>query len=124
LKIAPDLTEGQLQDIIEMSQELHLDGIVVSNTTISREGLSEDATQIERIGSGGLSGAPLQQKSHAMLQQLRAGLPGTMTLIGVGGIDSAESAAARLNAGASLVQIYTGFIYSGPGVVGEILRGL
>jgi dihydroorotate dehydrogenase len=124
LKIAPDLTEGQLQDIIEMSHELHLDGIVVSNTTISREGLSETASQIERIGNGGLSGAPLQQKSHTMLQQLRAALPETTTLIAVGGIDSAESAAARLDAGAALVQIYTVFIYWGPGVVGEILRGL
>jgi dihydroorotate dehydrogenase len=124
LKIAPDLTEGQLQDIIEMSHELHLDGIVVSNTTISREGLAEDTAQIERIGNGGLSGAPLQQKSHTMLQQLRAALPETTTLIAVGGIDSAESAAARLDAGAALVQIYTGFNYRGPGVVGEILRGL
>jgi dihydroorotate dehydrogenase len=121
LKIAPDLTDGQLRDIIEMSNELSLDGIVVSNTTIARSGLLESPAFISKIGNGGLSGVPLQQKSHTMLQQLRAALPEAMTLIGVGGIDSGESAQARLDAGASLVQVYTGFIYKGPSLVSEIV---
>lgn len=123
LKIAPDLTETQVQDITGLIRELQLDGLIVSNTTISREDLQEDGEAVNAIGAGGLSGAPLRERAQALLIQVRGLLPEQCAVIGVGGLDSAESAQARISAGASLIQIYTGFIYEGPGLIKRILRG-
>ena len=124
LKIAPDLTDGQVADIIDIAQTLRLDGIIVSNTTISREGLSESHSDVEALGNGGLSGRPLQQRAQALLSEMRQQLPDHIVLVGVGGIDSGEAAKARVSAGAALVQIYTGFIYQGPGLIRRILKAL
>jgi dihydroorotate dehydrogenase len=124
LKIAPDLTHLQLDDIASLIQEVKLDGIVVTNTTLSREGLKERAEAITAIGAGGLSGAPLHLLSLEVLKYLKAKLPTDIVLIGVGGIDSAESALERMRAGAALIQIYTGFIYEGPGLIRRILRSI
>ncbi len=122
LKIAPDLTDEQLKNIVALVQEMQIDGIVVTNTTVSREGLRERAEHIKAIGDGGLSGAPLRSRAQEVLQLLHTQLPEKAVLVGVGGIDSAESAAERMAAGASLLQIYTGFIYQGPGLIKRILR--
>lgn len=124
LKIAPDLNDHQLDDIIGLAQETDLDGLVICNTTLSRDGLREAAKTVEKMGAGGLSGAPLRARAQEMLTYVRARLPGHIPVIGVGGIDSAIAAQERLNAGAALVQIYTGFIYAGPGLVRRILRAL
>ena len=124
LKIAPDLTDAQLDDIISLATELHLSGIVVSNTTISREGLLEDSAVVDKLGNGGMSGAPLRRRAHVVLQYLRLRLPEEIVLIGVGGIDSAEIAYERISAGAKLIQIYTGFIYEGPSLLRKILQRL
>ncbi|HLF63126.1 MAG TPA: quinone-dependent dihydroorotate dehydrogenase [Saprospiraceae bacterium] len=122
LKIAPDLTNAQLDDIASLVQEIKLDGLVVSNTTLSREGLQEGSDFVSSLGDGGLSGAPLRRRATEVLKYLRAQLPEHISLIGVGGIDSAESAIERMNAGAALIQIYTGLIYEGPGLVKKILK--
>lgn len=124
LKIAPDLNPAQLDDIVSLVKEIHLDGLVVSNTTLSRDGLKEDPEVIEAIGNGGLSGVPVRSRALGMLKYLRARLPKDIVLIGVGGIDSAASATERIDAGAILIQIYTGFIYEGPGLVRRILKSL
>lgn len=124
LKIAPDLNHAQLDDIVSLVTEIQLDGLVVSNTTLARDGLKEDPKEIEAIGNGGLSGAPIRSRALEMLKYLKARLPKDVVLIGVGGIDSAESAKERIDAGATLIQIYTGFIYEGPGLVRSILKVL
>lgn len=116
LKIAPDLTPGQLDDIIELKKELNFDGIIANNTTISREALVTDPLVIEQMGAGGLSGAPLKMRSSEVMRYLRKHLPET-PLIGVGGIMNAKDGIDRLNDGADLIQVYTGFIYAGPGLV-------
>jgi dihydroorotate dehydrogenase len=119
LKIAPDLTPGQLDDIIELKKELNFDGIIANNTTISRERLQTDASEIKQMGAGGLSGAPLKMRSSEVMRYLREHLPET-PLIGVGGIMNAQDGKDRLNDGADLIQVYTGFIYAGPGLVREL----
>lgn len=124
LKIAPDLSTEQLNDIAALAQESGLDGLIVSNTTISREGLKESREEVSAIGAGGLSGAPLCCRALEVLQYLRSRLPRQTILIGVGGIDSPELARERMDAGADLIQIYTGFIYEGPGLVKRILQAL
>lgn len=120
LKIAPDLTDAQLDDIIEIVRETAIDGIIATNTTISREGLksSEELTK----EAGGLSGRPVRQRSTEVIRYLHTKGNGAFPIIGVGGIHSAEDALEKLDAGASLVQIYTGFIYEGPGLVKAINR--
>jgi dihydroorotate dehydrogenase len=122
LKIAPDLTPGQLDDIIGLKKELNFDGIIANNTTISREGLQTDASEIKQMGAGGLSGAPLKMRSSEVMRYLREHLPET-PLIGVGGIMNAQDGKDRLNDGADLIQVYTGFIYAGPGLV-KALAGI
>lgn len=122
LKIAPDLTPGQLDDIIELKKELNFDGIIANNTTISRERLQTDASEIKQMGAGGLSGAPLKMRSSEVMRYLREHLPET-PLIGVGGIMNAQDGKDRLNDGADLIQVYTGFIYAGPGLV-KALAGI
>ena len=119
LKIAPDLTEGQLEDILEIASNINLDGIIASNTTIDRSGLKESAASLEAIGNGGLSGAPVFDKSTDMIKYIRqrnAQIP----IIAVGGIMNGEDALQKLAAGADLVQIYTGLVYRGPLLIREI----
>lgn len=120
LKIAPDLTESQLDDIVEIVQEINLSGVIATNTTIDRSGLKTDEATIESIGAGGLSGKPLKQKSTEVIRYLSQKSNGSFPIIGVGGIHTPEDAIEKLNAGASLVQVYTGFIYEGPSLIKKI----
>lgn len=119
LKIAPDLTNTQLDDIIEIAGNIRLDGIIATNTTIARTGLKEPAESLEAIGAGGLSGAPVFLRSTEIIQYLRARNT-DIPIIAVGGILSAEDALAKLKAGANLVQVYTGLVYKGPALIKEI----
>jgi dihydroorotate dehydrogenase len=115
LKIAPDLTTGQLDDIVEILKSANIDGVIATNTTISREDLKTSQAEVEKIGNGGLSGKPLSNRSTEVISYLRQKLGPSFPIIGVGGIMSAEDALEKIRAGADLVQIYTGFIYEGPG---------
>ncbi|MEA3443537.1 MAG: quinone-dependent dihydroorotate dehydrogenase [Bacteroidota bacterium] len=120
LKIAPDLSNSQLDDIIEIVGETGIDGIVATNTTILRDGLSYSKEHIESLGTGGLSGKPLRERSTEIIRYISNKSEGKIPIIGVGGIFTAEDAVEKLNAGASLVQVYTGFIYEGPGIAKNI----
>lgn len=120
LKIAPDLSPGQLDEIAEIARETGIEGIIATNTTVSREGLLTDASRIASIGVGGLSGAPLEKLSTEIISYLRERLPRPFVLIGVGGIMSAEDASRKIDAGADLVQVYTGFVYGGPSLIKRI----
>ncbi len=122
LKIAPDLTDGQLDDIADIVRATGLTGVIATNTTISRENLRTSPARITQIGMGGLSGAPVRERSTEVVRYLRSKLGKDLIIIGVGGVDSPESAAEKLEAGADLVQVYTGFIYRGPSLVADILR--
>lgn len=124
LKIAPDLTDEQLDDIIEIVFETGIDGIVATNTTISRKGLSISETEIDRMGAGGLSGSPLKDRSTEVIRYLSEKSDNKIPIIGVGGIMTASDAIEKLEAGASLIQVYTGFIYEGPGIVKKINQEL
>jgi dihydroorotate dehydrogenase len=124
LKIAPDLNESQLLDIVEIVQQTKLNGIIATNTTIERSALKTSTADIENIGMGGLSGKPVRAQSTAIITFLRKHLPKPFCIIGVGGIDSAEAAQEKLNAGADLIQIYTGMVYEGPGLVRKINEGM
>ncbi|MFK7951471.1 MAG: quinone-dependent dihydroorotate dehydrogenase [Ekhidna sp.] len=123
LKIAPDLSEEQLNDIIEITNELSLDGLIVSNTTIDRSGLTSNIKMIEEIGAGGLSGQPVYDKSNVVLRYIRKHNK-SVPIIAVGGIMSAEDAKAKIEAGANLIQIYTGLVYKGPSLIKEINKAL
>jgi len=120
LKIAPDLSMEQLDDIVEIVQSTKITGVIATNTTIAREPLTSSPEKITKIGSGGLSGKPLTQRSTEVIKYLHNQSKGAFPIIGVGGIHSADDAIEKLNAGASLVQLYTGFIYEGPSLVKEI----
>jgi dihydroorotate dehydrogenase len=120
LKIAPDLTQSQLDDVIDLAREIQLDGLVASNTTISREGLSTNASIVNAIGAGGLSGLPLKQRSTEIVQYIAQKLEGEVPVIASGGIFTATDANEKLNAGAVLVQVWTGFIYEGPAIAKKI----
>jgi len=124
LKIAPDLTNEQLDDLIEIVEELSLSGVIATNTTISRDALSYDTKLLEQIGNGGLSGKPLRNRSTEVIRYLHENARTKFPIIGVGGINSAEDAKEKLRAGASLVQLYTGFIYQGPMLIRKINRSL
>lgn len=124
LKIAPDLTNEQLDDIIEIVTEVAIDGVIATNTTISRDGLIASKEELESIGAGGVSGKPLTNRSTEVIRYLSEKSNKSFPIIGVGGIHSAEDAIEKLNAGADLVQIYTGFIYEGPGLVKRINKAL
>lgn len=124
LKIAPDLTDGQLEEIAEIVQQTGLAGIVATNTTISREGLHTTSAKVAEIGAGGLSGLPVQNRATYVVRKLRSLLGPDYAIIGVGGIDSAAAALEKIEAGADLVQVYTGFVYKGPGLVREITHAL
>jgi dihydroorotate dehydrogenase len=124
LKIAPDLTESQLDDIIEITLSTKIDGLIATNTTIERKPLNSSEQEVMAIGAGGLSGKPLKDKSTAVIAYLHKKSNGAFPIIGVGGIQTAKDAIEKLNAGATLVQVYSGFIYEGPGLVKQICAGL
>lgn len=125
LKIAPDLTPSQVDDVIDLSLSLPLDGLVVSNTTIERQPLPNTLkVKVEEMGAGGLSGKPLLEKSNKMLQYISKGTKGTIPIIGSGGIFTGEDAQQKLDAGASLIQVWTGFIYEGPAIARKINKYL
>lgn len=120
LKIAPDLTPAQVDDVITLALEIQLDGLVVSNTTISREGLLTDENQVSRIGAGGLSGAPLKEKNSLLLHYIAERTRGKIPLIASGGIFTAADAKEKQAAGATLLQVWTGFVYEGPAIAKNI----
>lgn len=120
LKIAPDLNHEQLDDIVALTLETGIDGLVATNTTISREGLKTETSIIESIGAGGLSGKPVKEKSDEVLSYLNSKFQGKIPIIGVGGIHTKADAIKKLNNGAGLVQVYSGFIYEGPALVQAI----
>ncbi len=124
LKIAPDLTDEQLDDIIGIVRDTNLDGIVATNTTIDRSSLATPSSEVEAIGAGGLSGAPLRDRSTEVVRYISSKSGGSIPIIAVGGIFTAADAQEKLDAGASLVQVYTGFIYEGPGIAKAICKGL
>jgi len=123
LKIAPDMPESQLLEILEIIKSEGLDGIIASNTTIDRNNLNTEASQVEKIGSGGLSGAPLREKSRNMVRRIRQHMP-DLPIIGVGGITTPEDALAMLEAGADLIQVYSGLVYAGPELVKNIKQSI
>lgn len=122
LKIAPDLTNSQLDDIIEIVAESKIDGVIATNTTINREGLKSDKELLAE--AGGLSGKPVRERSTEVIKYLHDKSNGAFPIIGVGGIHSAQDAIEKLDAGASLVQVYTGFIYEGPNLIKSINKAI
>lgn len=124
VKLSPDLERHDLEMIVEVIERLEIDGIIATNTTVSRDHLHTDAAQVAACGEGGLSGRPLKDRSTQMIAELYELTHGFIPLIGVGGIFNAEDAWEKIAAGASLVQLYTGFIYQGPRIVKEIDEGL
>ena len=124
LKIAPDLSESQLDDILEIAKATRLSGIIATNTTIYREDLTTPADQVRQIGAGGLSGKPVKDRSTAVIRYLARESGGTLPIIGVGGIETPEDALEKLDAGAALVQVYSGLVYAGPGLVKAINKAV
>ena len=124
VKIAPDLEDAEVVRICELVTRLGLDGIIATNTTISRSGLVTPAADVEAIGAGGLSGAPLAARSLAVLRLIREHVPASLCVISVGGVETAEDVQERLDSGATLVQGYTAFIYRGPLWARQVNRGL
>lgn len=124
LKIAPDLSNHELDDIIEIIYQTKVNGIIATNTTVDRDNLQTDSKIIENIGAGGLSGAALKKRSTEVIKYISEKSSGKIFIIGVGGIDSPEAAKEKLEAGASLIQIYSGLVYEGPGLVKKINRYL
>lgn len=124
LKIAPDLTDAQLDDIIAIVQDSKIDGVIATNTTIDRSMLTTDQKEVEAIGNGGLSGQPVKARSTEVIRYLSEKSNKAFPIIGVGGIHSAEDALEKLAAGASLVQVYTGFIYEGPALIKRINKAI
>lgn len=125
LKIAPDLTDGQIDEVAALALEMGLDGIVANNTSIAREPLSETSRRLAAdMGAGGLSGAPIRGRSLDVLRRIVAATHGRLPVIASGGILTPEDAKERMDAGASLLQVWTGFIYGGPGTAAAICRGL
>ena len=124
LKIAPDLNNQQLDEIVELVEETKIDGVIASNTSVNREGLKATTEQLEAIGNGGLSGKPIKDRSTATIKYLADKSNKAFPIIGVGGIHSAEDALEKIKAGADLVQVYTGFIYEGPSLVKKINKAI
>ena len=124
LKIAPDLTIGQVDDIIDLASEVNLSGIVATNTTISRAGLITKQDVVDAIGAGGLSGRPIKEKSTEIVKYIYKQTQGKLPIIASGGIFTSADAEEKLKAGASLLQVWTGFIYEGPGIVKSICKHL
>ena len=124
LKIAPDLNNSQLDEIIELVAETKIDGVIASNTSTTRDNLNASKERLQEIGNGGVSGQPIKDQSTQVIKYLADTSNKSFPIIGVGGIHSAEDALEKLNAGADLVQIYTGFIYEGPGLIKKINNAL
>ena len=124
VKLSPDLTGEQLEAVVDVLVRLHVDGIIATNTTTTRDHLTTDEKRVAACGEGGLSGGPLKERSTRMVADLYRLTNGKMPLVGVGGIFTAEDAWEKISAGASLIQLYTGFIYNGPGIAREINQGL
>lgn len=124
LKIAPDLEWSQIDDVIALAREIQLDGLVATNTTISREGLHTPAAEVAAIGAGGLSGAPIRERATEVVRYLCQQLKGDIPVIASGGIFTAADAQEKLDTGAALCEVWTGFIYEGPGIVQQICKGL
>lgn len=124
LKIAPDLTNEQLDDILEIVERTKIAGVIATNTTIDRSGLQTSKQRIQDIGNGGLSGQPVRHRSTEVIRYLSVKSKNQLTIIGVGGIASAADAQEKLDAGASLVQVYSNLVYEGPGLVKQICKGI
>ncbi len=124
LKIAPDLTREQVDDVVELAREIQLDGLVVSNTTISREGLQTNLKELENIGAGGLSGAPLKERATELVRYICQQSENEIPVIASGGIFTGSDAQEKINAGACLVQVWTGFIYAGPTIAKQICKSI
>jgi dihydroorotate dehydrogenase len=124
LKIAPDLTTEQINDVIDLALEIKLDGLVASNTTISRDQLTTHNSQLTKIGAGGLSGLPVKARSTEIVKYIHQKTNGRIPIIASGGIFTGADAKEKTEAGASLVQVWTGFIYEGPGIVKQICKAL
>jgi dihydroorotate dehydrogenase len=122
LKIAPDLSNGQVDEIISLALEISLDGLIISNTTIERKGLKTSEAELKRIGAGGLSGKPLQGISNTLLKYVHEKSGGEINLVGSGGIFDKKEMLERISSGAELVQVWTGFIYEGPAIVKKLLK--
>jgi dihydroorotate dehydrogenase len=122
LKIAPDLSWQQIDDVIDLTQEIKLAGLIVTNTTISRDNLDTSNSRLTTIGAGGLSGVPLKEKSTDILKYIAEKSNRSITIIASGGIFTADDAKEKMSAGASLLQVWTGFIYEGPSIVKNMLR--
>lgn len=124
LKIAPDLTQEQIDDVIDLALEIKLDGLVAANTTISRDGLKTNESKVKAIGPGGLSGLPVKERSTEVVKYICSKTNGRLPVIASGGIFTGEDAKEKMVAGALLVQVWTGFIYEGPGIVKRICRSI
>ena len=124
VKLSPDLDRGDLEMIVDVIERLQIDGIIATNTTVSRDNLRTDARRVQACGEGGLSGKPLSNRATSIIARLYELTRGRIPLIGVGGIFNAEDAWEKISAGASLVQLYTGFIYEGPNIAQQINEGL
>jgi dihydroorotate dehydrogenase len=125
LKIAPDLSPSQLDDVLEIVEKSEIQGLIATNTTVSRSGLTTSASEIERIGNGGLSGQALTKKSTALISYLKANARNPdMLIIGVGGVHNPETAQEKHQVGAQLIQIYTGLIYEGPSLPARLAKAL
>ena len=124
LKIAPDLNEIQLDEVIEIVSETKIDGVIASNTSVNREGLIASEEMLNEIGNGGLSGKPVKDRSTKVIKYLAEKSNKAFPIIGVGGIHSGDDALEKISAGADLVQIYTGFIYEGPGLIKRINKAI
>jgi dihydroorotate dehydrogenase len=124
LKIAPDLNDQQLDEIIQLVTETKIDGIIASNTSVDRGGLKTTDNRLTEIGNGGLSGQPVKEKSTRVIKYLADNSQKAFPIIGVGGIHTEQDALDKIDAGADLVQIYTGFIYEGPGLIKRINKAI
>jgi dihydroorotate dehydrogenase len=124
LKIAPDLTDEQVSEVVGIAVDEGMAGIIATNTTVSREGLRTPRAEVEAMGAGGISGAPLRRRARDVVGRIWRATEGRLPIMGVGGIFTADDAWEMIRAGASLVQVYTGFVYAGPEMVRDINRGL
>lgn len=124
VKISPDLNNEQIDDVIDLTGDHEMDGIIATNTTITRKGLASDPDKVTSIGNGGLSGQPIRNRSTEIIRYIHDKTSGNLPIIGVGGIMTPEDALEKIEAGASLVQVYTGFIYEGPSIVRRINKAI
>jgi dihydroorotate dehydrogenase len=124
VKISPDSPDGEIRDVAALAREVGLAGVVATNTTVSREGLTSGAPELAHAGSGGLSGAPLAARSLSVLEVVREALGDDLAVISVGGVSTGSDVHERLSAGASLVQAYTSFVYRGPLLAHHVNREL